>query len=180
MIVNYALFIRLINNALFSIENEVIPCIPSDHINWNSVARESVAQSVTALAYEAAKKAANADARRPVGAGSHPRPRSEESRLQGKPVSPDGLRTLQAEVDHTWKNPVNSVIRRNIRVEAEHAEPHRLLSGNYAACHSERSEGSPPDPLVSRHSERSERSIKEKGPGGAPSSAAQDESLRNI
>ena len=61
--------------------------------------RESVAQSVTALAYEAAKKAAVAS---------------------GQPLPP--------EVDRAWNDAVNSIMRRNIRVEAEHGELHRLMT----------------------------------------------------
>ena len=84
-----------LSNALF---NALLAAI--DDVDWHSVTRESVAHAVTALAYEAAKKALD---------------------KAGQTLPPD--------VDAEWQNAVNAVFRRNIRVEAEHAELHRLFSG---------------------------------------------------
>ncbi len=110
--------LSLMKAALFG-----APLSLPDPVDWKAAARESVAQSVTVLAYEAAKRTEDADglpACQPVGAGSHPRPASEGS---PHPVIPP-------DVGSAWKNAVNAVTRRNIRVEAEHAELHLLLTGN--------------------------------------------------
>ena len=100
--------LSLVNAALFG-----IPLALYENVDRAALCRESVAQCVTALAYEAAKKALN---------------------KAGQTLPPD--------VDAEWQNAVNAVFRRNIRVEAEHAELHKLFSGS-SGCHPERSEGSP-------------------------------------
>lgn len=88
--------LALITKALFDPSAPLPECD-----DRHALCRESIAHAVTAIAYDAAKKAAN-----------------------------EAGQAIRPEVDESWKNAVNSVVRRNIRVEAEHAELHRLMSDN--------------------------------------------------